>query len=598
VAPMYLKISRNSKTGKTYLSIAHGYWDKDRGHTRTKIIEKIGFLEDLQKKYDDPIAHFQKVVEEMKEKAKAEEAEYSITAAKNKKLEKNASKLMNYGYAVIMKLFYELALDQFLTNRQRGTGIECNTASIMKLLVISRILSPGSKKKAFEERGRYFDFERKGAFELVDVYRSLSHFSKLAEDIQMLIHDRISKRYGRNMEVTYYDVTNYYFEIDKEDCLRKKGYGKDGKKSPLVQMGLSMDADGLPISYEVFPGNESEKLHLRPMVKKLVTEYNAGKVIVVADSAQNTGNNVYYLDKGRQRYVFSQSIRGGGADFKKYVVDEKGYEWLGEEYKRKSRCVRREIAVDFVSKSDPNETVKKKKMVDQRQIVFYSEKYAARAREERGRTLLKARGIVQNPGAYTRATSYGALKYIKDIEFDKETGEVVVSQKEPYIDWEAVAEEEKYDGYYCIVTNVFDEGKDRGKFGDDKIIEIYRGLWRIEDSFRVTKSDLKTRPVYLSRDDRIKAHFLTCYISLAIMRLIQKKVKDRTGASYSPSELSDAMNNISCINESENLFQFYYRSDVTDHLGEAFGIDFTNERLTRAEIKKTLGSVKNQKISQ
>jgi transposase len=589
---MYLKISRNSKTGKTYLSIAHGYWDKDRGHTRTKIIEKIGFLEDLKKTYDDPVAHFQKVVEGMKEKAKAEEAEYAITAPKGKKLEKNSSKLRNYGYAIIMKLYYELGLDQFLTNRQRGTGIECNTSSIMKLLVISRILSPGSKKKAYEEKGRYFDFEKNGAFQLVDVYRSLSHFNGLAEDIQLLVHGRISKKYGRNMEATYYDVTNYYFEIDAEDRLRKKGYGKDGRKSPLVQMGLSMDADGLPISYEVFPGNESEKLHLRPMVKKLVTEFNAGKVIVVADSAQNTGNNVYYLDKGRLRYVFSQSIRGGSAAFKKYVVDGKGYEWHGEEYKRKSRNERREITVDFVSGDDPDKTVKKKRMVDQRQIVFYSEKYAARAREERSRTLLKAQNIVQNPGAYTRATSCGALKYIKDIEFDRETGEVVVSRKAPYLDLDAVAEEEKYDGYYCIVTNVFDEGKDKGKFGDDKIIEIYRGLWRIEDSFRVTKSDLKTRPVYLSRGDRIGAHFLTCYIALVIVRLVQKIVKDRTGACYSPSELADAMNNISCINESENIFQFYYRSDVTDHLGEAFGIDFTNERLTRAEIKKNLGGVK------
>jgi len=585
---MYLKKSHNKTTGKTYLSIAQGYWDKERGHTRTDVVEKIGYLHDLVKIYDDPVAHFQAIVDEMNAKAAAEDAEYNISANKNKRLEKNTSKLKNYGYIVIMKILHELTLDRLLINRQRKTGIEYNTASIMKLLVISRILSPGSKRKAYNEKQRYFDFE-KDTFTLTDVYRSLSWFNTLAEDIKLHLHKRINKVYGRNTQITYYDVTNYYFEIDKEDDLRKKGYGKDGKRSPLVQMGLAMDADGLPISYELFPGNESEKLHLRPMVLDLVHNYETGRVIIVADSAQNTGNNIYYLDKGKQRYVFSQSIRGGSAGFKKFVVDESGYEWLSDEYKRKSRNERRKISVDFIAQG---KTVKRDMFVDQRQIVFYSEKYAVRAREKRNEALAKAAKIVASPAAYTKAAAYGALKYIKDIEFDKDTGEVICSEKMPYLDLETVAEEEKYDGYYCIVTNIFNDGKDSGKFPDDKIIEIYRGLWQIEDSFKVTKSDLDARPVYLSRDDRIKAHFLTCFISLVVIRLIQKLVRDKTGMDYSPEDLVKAMNNISCINESNNLFQFYYRSDLTDHLGEAFGLDFTFERLTRAEIKKNLGDSK------
>jgi transposase len=354
-------------------------------------------------------------------------------------------------------------------------------------------------------------------------------------------------------------------------------------------MGLAMDADGLPISYELFPGNESEKLHLRPMVLDLINNYDAGKVIIVADSAQNTGNNIYYLDQGKQRYVFSQSIRGGSADFKKFVTNDDGYEWLSGEHKRKSRIERRKIGVDFIV---DGKVVKRDKMVDQRQIVFYSKKYAVRAREKRKEALTKAAKIVSSPAAYTKAMTYGALKYIKNIEFDKDTGEVLCAGKMPYLDLEAVAEEEKYDGYYCIVTNIFDEGKDKGKYPDDEIIDIYRGLWQIEDSFKVTKSDLDARPVYLSRDDRIKAHFLTCYISLVVIRLIQKIVREKVGVDYSPEALAEAMNNISCINESNNLFQFYYRSDATDHLGEAFGLDFTLERLTRAEIKKNLGDAK------
>jgi len=585
---MYLKKTRNKATGRIYLSIAEGYWDKERGHTRTKTIESIGYLDELQKEYDDPLAHYTALIKRMNRESELEAAEYTISTRKNKELEKGAPNRMNYGYIVLMKLYYELGLDSFLLNRQRRESkIECNTSTIMKLLVISRILSPGSKKRAFEERGRYFDFEKEDAFDLADVYRSLSHFAKLEKDIQLLIHNRITKNYGRKLDLIYYDVTNYYFETDEEDELRKKGVSKEHRPNPIVQLGLAMDAEGLPISYEVFAGNESEKLHLRPTILELRDKYDSGRVIAVADSAQNTGNNVYYLDKGKQGYIFSQSIRGSTQLFKQYVIDESGYVWHGEEYKRKSRVERREIQVDFNRKDGT--THKKKVLLDQRQIVFWSEKYAVRSKMKREAALKKAQGIIDNPAAYTKATSYGALKYVRNVDIDKVTGEVKAASKgTPCFNYEAIAEEEKYDGYYAIVTNVFDEGKDKGKFGDGEIIDLYRGLWRIEDSFSVTKGDLESRPVFLSRRERIRAHFLICYIALVMVRLMQK----RTGFEYSPEKLVDALNRISCSHEGGNLFLFDYRSDVSDALGEAFGIDFTKERLIRAAIKKNIGNAK------
>ena len=583
----YLKKSTPKSTGRTHLSMAQGYRDKERGHTRTKSIEAFGYVDELEKIYDDPIAHFQKVVDEYNLAERQEASEYTITARKNQQLDNNNSSRRNYGYIVIMKLFHELGLPGFLTNRRRrGSKLECDTSSIMKLLVISRILAPGSKKRAFDERGRYFDFEREDAFVLRDVYRSLTHFAKLEKDIQLLMHNRITKNYGRNLDLIYYDVTNYYFEIDMEDDLRKKGVSKERRPNPIVQMGLASDAEGLPISYEVFAGNESEKLRLRPAVFELHSKYDSGRVIAIADAAQNTGNNIYYLDSGKQGYVFSQSIRGSAQAFKDYIVDEEGYEWFGDDYKRKSRVERREIKVDFDRKNGT--TYKKTAEVDQRQIVFYSKKYAVRAKAKREAALLKAKKIVDNPSAYTRATSYGALKYVLNVEFDKDTGEVKESASTPCLNFEAIAEEEKYDGYYAIVTNLFDEGKDKGKYGDGEIIDLYRGLWRIEDSFPVTKSDLGTRPVFVSTEDHIKAHFLTCFISLVILRLIQK----RTGYVFSSEKLIDAMNDISCSHEGGNLFLFDYRSDASDALGQAFGIDFTKQRLTRAEIKKNIGSAK------
>jgi transposase len=234
-------------------------------------------------------------------------------------------------------------------------------------------------------------------------------------------------------------------------------------------------------------------------------------------------------------------------------------------------------------------TYKKKVMVDQRQIVFYSEKYAVRAKAKREAAIKKAQRIVDNPTAYTKATSYGALKYVKNIEVDKGTGEIRKQpSRTPTLDLEKLREEEKYDGYYCVVTNLFDEGKNKDVYTEDKVISMYRGLWKIEDSFRITKEELETRPVYLTREDRIRSHFLICFLSLAIVRLIQK----RTNHKHSPARLIEAMNCISCSHESENLFLFDYRSEVSDDLGEAFGLDFTRQRLSRKEIKKSLGDIK------
>jgi hypothetical protein len=584
---MFLKQIRENKTGRIYLSMVRSCRVKGKKHPTALTVESFGYLDELKKTHGDPIAHFKEVVAERNREEKREAAEYTITARKDQKLGPDTSRRMNYGYVVIMALFHELGLDRFLTNRRRrGTKIEYNTGGIMKMLVISRILAPGSKKKAYDGMGRYFDFEREDAFTLVDTYRSLSHFAELEKDIQLLVHDRIAKNYGRNLDLIYYDVTNYYFEIDKEDGLRRKGVSKEHRPNPIVQMGLATDADGLPISYEVFPGSESEKLRLRPAVFELRNRYGGGKVIAVADSAQNTGNNIYYLDRGKQGYVFSQSIRGGSKAFKEYVADEAGYEWFGEEYKRKSRVERREIQVDFDRKDGT--TYKKKVLVDQRQIVFWSGKYAVRSKAKREAALLKAQKIIGNPSAYTRATSYGALKYVMNVEVDKDTGEIKESKGTPCFNIDAIREEEKYDGYYAIVTNLFDEGKDKGKYGDGKIIDIYRGLWRVEDSFRVTKGELEARPIFLSREDRIKAHFLICFISLVIVRLMQKK----TGHAHSPEDLIEALNNISCSHEGGNLFLFDYRSDVSDDLGNAFGIDFTRQRLTRADVKKNIGAAK------
>jgi transposase len=348
-------------------------------------------------------------------------------------------------------------------------------------------------------------------------------------------------------------------------------------------MGLAMDADGIPIHYRLFEGNKLDKETFRSVIGEVRRKYETGRIVVVADMGIITGDNIYYLtgknnDNG---YVFSFSVKGGSDAFKEYVLDDSGYVGSQEKpagqdasFKIKSRRIARDINVSLKSGKTA------KRVVYEKQVVFWAKKYADKAAAERSELAKKAMELVADPAKYERATSYGAAKYVKDVRFDKDTGEIVKGRK-PSFDFEKLAEDEKYDGYYAIVTSELD-------MADGDIIDTYRGLWEIEETFKVTKSTLEARPVYVSRKDRIGAHFLTCFIALVIIRLIGKK----TDRKYSAEKIISCLNSISCSNEQANLYLFDYRSKESDAIGNALGIDFTRKRLRLAEIKNILAESK------
>jgi transposase len=301
-----------------------------------------------------------------------------------------------------------------------------------------------------------------------------------------------------------------------------------------------------------------------------------------------TGDNIFYLVGGENKkkplngYVMSFSIRGGTGDFKKYVLNPNGYldqntkpATVDSEYKMKSRCLPRDINVTMTSGKTVIKTVHEK------QVVFWSKKYADKAKAEREIVIRKAMAMVNDPQKYNRASSYGAAKYVKNMEFDKKTGEVITSGKMPYLDGDRIHEEEMFDGYYAIVTSEME-------MPDQDVIDTYRGLWEIEETFRITKGTLETRPVYVSLKEHINAHFLTCFIALVILRILQKQTKRR----YSCETLVDCLNSINCVNEQENLHLFSYRSDISDAIGEALSIDFTKKRLRLGEIKSIIADSK------
>lgn len=576
---MYLKKTYKKESGRTYLAIAQKYRHPVKKVSTDRTVKSLGYLDELEKKYEDPVAHFKKVARKMTEEDNAKK-KVTLKINMDEELAGDSNGRKNLGYAAILKIYHELELHDFFNNRARNESFRYNTNSIMILLVVSRLLRPGSKKKAFLERSRYF--ERFG-FSLADIYRALSHFASLTKDLQKHLNEKIKDRYGRNTKTIYYDVTNFYFGIDKADNLRKYGKSKEGRHNPIVQMGLAMDSDGIPIHYRLFPGNKLDKETFRTVIGEVRRKYGTGRIVVVADMGIITGDNIYYLTGGKadNGYVFSFSVKGGADSFKEYVLDDKGY--VGADgapaekdasFKIKSRVIARDINVSLKSGRTAKKTVYEK------QVVFWARKYADKARAERQELVKKAMELVRDPGKYERATSYGAAKYVKNVQFDKETGEVIKGRKASF-DFEKLAEDEKYDGYYSIVTSELN-------MPDGDIIDTYRGLWEIEETFKVTKGTIEARPVYVSREDRIGAHFLICFIALVIIRLIGKK----TDRKYSPEKIIECLNRISCSNEQDNLYLFDYRSKVSDAVGDALGVDFTRKRLRLGEIKNILATSK------
>lgn len=569
---MYLKVMTNKKTNRTYLSIVQGYRDKVKGYSTNKTIQKLGYLDELQKEFEDPITHFRAVVDEMNKKDDPSKSPVSITFTRNERLEPGQDNRKNIGYAALSKLYHSLGLHIFFSNRSRQWKTEYNVNSIMRLLIFSRILNPSSKKKTFEQRNAYFE---KMDFTLLDIYRCLTKIISLKRDIIFHLHKQMVDLFGRTNDIVYYDVTNYYFEIDEQDEMRRKGVSKEHRSDPIIQMGLLTDSSGIPITFGTFPGNTNDCETYVPIFKEIRKDFSLGRIIIVADKGLNTGDNIAYCLLSGNGYVFSQTVRGGNKELKDFVLDPSGYRVMDEGFKIKSRQYPRII---YVTDKDGK---KKRMRLDEKQVAFYSPNYDKRAKADRTATIIKAKDMVSNPSKYKLATSYGAAKYVKNLVFDENTGEVLTSKQKPLFDEEKLLEEEKYDGYYAIVTSEWKES-------DEKILDIYRGLWQIEEAFRVCKSDLEVRPVYLSRLERIDAHFLICFIALVIARLLARSLDGR----FSVGKIAESLARTSGSHIDENWYLFDYADEVTQAIQKKMDIDLSKKYMTVGDIRQLIGNTK------
>jgi transposase len=591
---MFLKTTKQ-KNGRINLCFVEGYRDPVTRKIRHRVVENLGYVDEYLDRYTDPVAHFREIArirtQEIEEEKRKKEI-YLGTVYVDELMDENENSLRHMGFLPLSSIYHQLKLDQFIINRQRSLSIDYSLNDVMQLLVYTRVLSPGSKIASFRQKD---NIARPFNCDWYDVYRALDYFASFRETLLLHLHEQVRINYNRRTHVVFYDVTNYYFEIDREDGFRCNGFCKHNTRNPLVQMGLLLDADAIPITYRLFKGNTHDSQTMMPLLQKTRADYGLGRIITVADKGLNSGDNVAFLMAKGDGFVFSQKIRGASEDFQAYVFDPTGYvekrgivkqadAWCEKDgnqdepvFRMKSRFYPQEFWVTYA------DDIKRKIPLDVKQIVCYNELYARRQKHKRAELIAKAQKIIANPGRYDKSEASGALRYIKNIEYNPETGECINTKRIPNLNIDKITEDEKYDGYYAIITSELD-------MPDHEVVKAYHELWEIEHSFRITKSDLESRPVHVSLSPRIEAHFLTCFIALLILRLLCKRLDGK----YVPEQVIQSLRKYQVCFVKDNVFKVTYNDHIIKELGDALNLVLNRRFLRTGEIRQLVSDSKKE----
>ena len=528
--------------GKPYLRLAESRYVKDIGRQKKFVLKNLGPLS----KFDDGKPDFLK---RFREKFKNGEIDFDgITYYSNLPTkrafeidnEMNYIELKNIGFLFLQSIYNSLGITEFLNRIKSNSKIEYDLNGLTKLLVFERILDPQSKKKTFENKDKFL-FSIVDSNDINQIYRALDVLSKNYKKIQKIIITKIkNSSIGRNTSLTYYDVTNYFFEtmygdediyeLDENNEIvkdengepiiarkgfRKKGVSKENSKGPIVQMGLFIDNNGIPVSHKLFPGNTQDKTTFKDVLENDVDEMNLGKIITVADNGMNTQENKYLIVEKGNGYIVSKSVKKSWKSQRDWALEDKDYTYIKNNadevvFKYKSRI--NEITLIYTN----NDGTKSEKIIKEKEIIYWSKKHYEKELNQNKKFLEYLESCKKNPDKL-KDKQRKSQEYIKVLDIDKKTGEVIKTDKLIVFLDEKLEKYKETLGYYSIVTSEINED-------DKEIINRYHGLSRIEDSFRIIKSDLEGRPIYVWTEEHIKAHFLICFIALTIIRIIQYKI--------------------------------------------------------------------------
>lgn len=574
---MFLK-KITQKSGRTKLCVYESY--REGARTRQRTVRALGYADELAAEHDDPVAWAESVVEETNAEREAERQSAQVEIHPMQLVDKRAANRRNAGCAAALAVYSGLGIEAVLRNRSRGRAFSFDLSAVMRLLVVERILEPGSKRAAWERRGRHFF---RCDLSLDDVYRGMDELAAARDSVVAAMNRAIASSGGRDASSVYYDVTNYYFECDPDgpDGPGERGVSKERRPLPIARMGMPRDADGVPISYRLFRGNTTDGQTMVPVLADMKAEQGIGRVVAVADKGLNNSDNIAALVGRGDGFVLSQSLRGTRSDagMKAWATSGDGWTTAGEDFRMKSMQgwktprLRAEDTADGRARDE---------RVPVKWIALWSGKYDRRAKAERARVIERARDLVAHPGRYTRHTHHGAASYVRNVAFDDDGS--VATNRELSIDEGAIAEAERYDGYYLICTS--EVGWD-----DGRVLDTYRELWRIEESFRVTKSELEARPVFVWTTPRIEAHFLTCYVGLVILRLLQRA----TG--IHASRIREEIAAMSCSALCANWWLFDHRTDESDAMLEAVGVpELRRKNMRTGEVRAAFAKAKRAGI--
>ena len=534
-------------------------YKNNAGKSTSKIIRKLGTLHELSEMLGtdrDGVmawAREQARLETEKYKAGKEQQLVQITFHADRQLDYNCQKLYEGGYLFLQSVYYGLRLDKVCRKIRDRHLFEYDLNAILSDLIYTRILDPDSKRSSFQTAQKYLETP---TYQLHDVYRALSVLAENSDLIQAEAYKNSGFLGKRNDRVLYYDCTNYYFEIEQEDGQKRYGKSKEHRPNPIVQMGLFTDGNGIPLAFSLFPGNQNEQTSVKPLEKKILQDFHCEKFVYCSDAGLGSENNRVFNHMGQRAFIVTQSI-------KKLPKEEREWALTRSEF----RNVKDDTVVDLDSldKSDESSLYYKEipystKQLHQRLIITYSPKYATYQKQIREKQIERAQSMIQSGSAKRQSKNPNdPARFIQKIAVTKE-GEVA-EQQSFCLDSAKIEEEAQYDGLYAVCTDLLDD-----PVGD--ILKVSEGRWQIEADFRIMKTDFSARPVFVQRDDRIKAHFLICFLSLLIFKFLERKLEYK----YTCEQMLDTLRAMNFADiEEQGFMPLYTRTAITDDLHTACG---------------------------
>ena len=562
-----------SKNAQSLYVVKSIYHNKKRTN---KVIEKLGTYENLKKVLnEDPIVWAKKHVDELNMKEKEGTRDVLVKYSPTKIIEKNLQTSFNVGYLFLEKIYYELGLNNICNKISDKYKFAYDLNNIL-----SRLIYPSSKLATFQLSKKYIEQPN---FELHDIYRALEVISKETDFIQAELYKNSLKISKRNTNILYYDCTNYFFEIEQECGLRQYGPSKEHRPNPITQMGLFMDGDGIPLAFNITAGNTNEQVTLKPLEEKILEDFKLSKFVVCTDAGLASNTNRKFNDKDDRAFITTQSIKKLKKHLMEWALSPDEWCLSGNNKKYNISDIEEDEATIELYKDRIffKERWIKENGLEQKLIVTYSLKYKNYQRQIRNSQIERAKVAISNKSfKLDKHNQNDFRRFIKRTNVTKD-GEIA-EKKVLTLNTDTVQKEEKFDGFYGVCTNLEDNA--------EEIIKVNQRRWEIEESFRIMKSEFKARPVYLSRDDRIIAHFTTCFLSLVILRFLEKRLNEK----YTISQIIDTLKNMNFTESIGNGYiPTYTRTELTDELHKEFNFRTDYQITTKSNMKKIFKQIKN-----